>query len=416
MLFAPQKYFSLLSCLFLAACSALPMSGPDYRDISGNAVTTLEAANLPAFNYALVDLNQAVVSNAVDIGPGSFFKSFKTGKGPAPEILVGVGDVVQISIFESKSGGLFIPADSGTRPGNFVTLPTQTVDRKGTLSVPYAGEINAVGRSLPEIEREIESKLARRAIEPQAVVALTEQNSTMVSVVGEVNTAAKLKIRRSGERVLDMISQAGGIKYPGYETYVTLQRGKRKATVYFNSLVAHPDENVFVSPGDTIYVYREPRRFLAFGANGMSSASAAAGLSNQFNFDQERVSLAEGVAKSGGLMDDRANPGQIFLYRLEAREVLGTMGVDLTKFPPNQEAIPTVYRANFRDPASYFYAQQFPMRMRDVLYVSNADSVEVMKFLNFARGITSTVAGVTQDAAATSHGARYLATGHAPGL
>jgi polysaccharide biosynthesis/export protein len=238
----------------------------------------------------------------------------------------------------------------------------------------------------------------------------------MVSIVGEVNTPTKIRVRRGGERVLDMVAQAGGIKYPGYETFVTLQRGRRKATVYFNSLVANPDENIFVSPGDTIYVYREPRRYLAFGANGMSSTAAAAGLSNQFNFDQERVSLAEGVAKAGGLMDDRANPGQIFLYRLEAREALKAMGVDLSKFPGNMDAIPTVYRANFRDPSSYFFAQQFPMRMRDVLYVSNADSVEITKFLTFIRGVTSSVSGMVEDGAAARHGARYIANGTAPGL
>ena len=48
----------------------------------------------------------------------------------------------------------------------------------------------------------------------------------------------------------------------------TLQRGKKKATVYFQKLVREPSNNIYVLPSDTIYVYREPHAFMAFGASG----------------------------------------------------------------------------------------------------------------------------------------------------
>jgi polysaccharide export outer membrane protein len=87
-----------------------------------------------------------------------------------PAICVGVGDAVQVTIFE--------PADVSGRPGNFVTLPAQAIDASGTFPVPFAGDINAGGRSLLEIRREIEAKLAKRAIDPGVEVALIEQKST----------------------------------------------------------------------------------------------------------------------------------------------------------------------------------------------------------------------------------------------
>ncbi len=87
----------------------------------------------------------------------------------APPICVGAGDVVQISVFETAGGG--------GRPGNFVTLPAQVIDSRGMFPVPFAGDIDAVGRPLPEIEREIEDKLAKRAIDPRVEVALIERNS-----------------------------------------------------------------------------------------------------------------------------------------------------------------------------------------------------------------------------------------------
>jgi polysaccharide export outer membrane protein len=164
-------------------------------------------------------------------------------------------------------------------------------------------------------------------------------------------------------------------------------------------LVNNPRENIFVAPGDTIYVYREQQKFVAVGA--LSSVGQTSGLTGQFAFEQERLSLNEAVAKAGGLLDSRANPAQVFLYRAEFREALQRMGVDLSKFAPSQKFIPTVYRANFRDPSSFFFVQAFPMRHKDIIYVANADANEVVKFLSYLRAVTSTVSGVATDAVTT---------------
>ncbi len=206
--------------------------------------------------------------------------------------------------------------------------------------------------------------------------------------------------------MLDVIAKTGALRFPGYELFVTLQRGKQKATIYFPTLVRSPEENIFVAPGDTLYVYREQQKYVAVGALG--GAGQTSGVTGQFAFEQERLSLNEAVAKAGGLLDHRANPGQVFLYRLEYREILEATKVDLKKFPRTQKLIPTVYRANFRDPSSFFFAQGFPMRHKDIIYVSNADSVEVVKFLIYLRTITNTVSGVADDALVTRDAVRAL--------
>ncbi len=408
-------------CLATASCSELPVSGPSdtaiVRDASTVAVRNHQTV---AYQYALVDLDACVVSHVLDIDGGSFFASFGNGKGPAPAIPVGPGDVLQVTVFESKSGGLFIPADSGTRPGNYVTLPPMIVDHNGSVVMPYGGEIRAAGKSVQKIEREIEQRLSDRAVEPKVIVALAEQNASTVAVVGDVNAPRKVRITQNGERILDIIAQAGGPRYPGYETYVTLQRRGRKATIYFNNLVSHPEENIYTLPGDTIYVYREPRRFIALGAVGVAvgvgASSALTGLSSLFTFDQDRLTLAEAIGKAGGLLDDRSNPAQVFLYRFEMRDALVAMGVDLSRFPPRQTAIPTVYRANFRDPSSYFFAQQFPMRNKDVIYASNANAIEVVKFITYANAVTGGIANTAVDAGASRHAITYATTGNAQGF
>jgi polysaccharide biosynthesis/export protein len=393
------RFLALLVSVAAAGCTQLPVDGPNRRSIELGASATLVAdRHSVVLDYALVDINNSVLEFAVNIGPDSFFRTFGTRPGPAPIIRVGVGDVVQVTVFESSAGGLFIPAEAGVRPGNFVTFPTQTVDRTGLITVPFAGEVRASGRSTREIQRDIEAKLQNRAIEPQVIVSIVEQNATQVAVVGDVlNGANKFTIRLNGDRILDMISKSGGLRYPGYEIFVTLQRGNRRVTVYFPNLVNNPQENIFVSPGDVLYVYREQQKFVAVGALG-SSGNGATG---QFAFEQEKLSLNEAIAKAGGLLDTRADARQVFLYRLEDREVLTAMKVNLQRFPRDQKLIPTVYRANFRDPSSFFFAQRFPVRHKDIVYVATADSVEVVKFLNYLRAITSTVSGSATDGAIT---------------
>ncbi len=405
-------------CFAAASCSELPRNGPSEAAIfQGATAVAVRPTESVAYAYALVDLDASVVKHIPDTDGGSLHVSFDNGKGPAPAVLIGAGDVLQLTLFESKSGGLFIPADSGTRPGNYVTLPPMSVGYNGTIAVPYGGDIKVAGKSIQQVEREVEERLADRAIDPKVVVTITEQNASSVSVFGDVNQPRKVRLTQNGERILDVITQAGGPHFPGYETYVTLQRRGRKATIYFNNLIRYPEENIYAAPGDAIYIYHEQRRFVALGAvgvaTGVGSSSALTGLSSLFTFDQDHLTLAEAVGKAGGLLDYMSNPAEVFLYRLEAREALEAIGVDMSCFPPDQKLIPTVYRSNFRDPSSYFFAQQFPMRSKDVLYAANAHAVEVVKFINYATTITGGISTVTLDAAVTRHAAAYIGTGNA---
>src|SRR6185436_14803528 len=103
--------------------------------------------------------------------------AFTDRRGPN-QIRFGIGDVVSVTIFESAAGGLFIPLEAGTRPGNFITLPNQSVDNDGNISVPYAGTVRAQGRTAVEVQRAIVDALKDRALEPQAVVALVDQRAS----------------------------------------------------------------------------------------------------------------------------------------------------------------------------------------------------------------------------------------------
>jgi polysaccharide export outer membrane protein len=334
----------------------------------------LVPASLP---YALIKLSPEVVRVLGRYQPR--LSSAFANQAPPKAFRFGIGDIVSVTIFEAAAGGLFT-SDAGVRAGNFVTIPNQAVDEMGHIAVPYAGEIVAKGRSPVEIQNDIVDRLKSRALEPQVVVSLATQNTSLVSVLGDVKTAGRFVASPSGERILDLVTRAGGPAEQGYDVWVSLERRGHRASVPFGALMYEPANNIYVLPNDVIYLFGMPQTFVSFGA---------AGTQGQHKFDAWRISLAEAVAKQGGLNDGQADPGSVYLYRGETREVARQIGVDVNKF--EGPIIPVIYWVNLRDPSGYFLAQTFDMRNKDVIYTSNAAAVETTKFLTFIRTILATV-------------------------
>ncbi|SEM38085.1 polysaccharide biosynthesis/export family protein, partial [Xaviernesmea oryzae] len=139
-----------VSALALSGCTSTPTAGPTFKRVEAQASVKVSSPNKErraGVDYALVDINKTVLGLLQSVKAADSFKGFGGGRGPAPNLPLGVGDIVQVSIFESQSGGLFVPSDAGSRPGNYVTLPNQTIGKDGAIMVPYAGRIPVAGRS-----------------------------------------------------------------------------------------------------------------------------------------------------------------------------------------------------------------------------------------------------------------------------
>ena len=357
----------------LAGCETLPGTGPSTSQIDPPS-TSPNATQ----NYVLINLEQTSTEILSQYRVTAFAKRFAAPR-PAPNQIVGVGDVLSITLFEAGQGGLF-SSDSGAR----VTL-TQRVDSDGTITVPYAGRIKAGGRSPQAVEKSIVDALEGRAIQPQAIVQITETVQRSFVVNGEVNGPGRFPITAAGDRVLDVLATAGGTKQATYETRVTLQRGSNQGTAIMKDMIDNPPENVYVQPGDRIYVTKDPEVFLAFGAVPRPGP---------IEFGLEKLTLLEAVGKAGGLLDQRSDPGAFFVFRYEPESAVKQMKPD---YDGRYGAkVPTVYRVNLRDPRAYFYAKNFTIRDRDVLYVANSQATELQKFLQII-GSVRAVASVAQD-------------------
>lgn len=367
-----------------SGCSLLPGNGPFSDDIKKDATAGIKSEALLA--YALVDVTSDTIGFLSQPDVVSFKGSFPD-KRPKPTQLVGVGDVLNVSIFEAAPGGLFTPATTaGARPGNFVDLPPQAVDQKGSIYVPYAGEIPAAGRDIPEIQQAVIARLRNRAIEPQVVISLNQQHSSVVSVLGDVNTPGVLAVNSVGERILALIARAGGPKWEAIETYVTLQRDGRRVRVLLSRIVHDPSENIFVRPNDVIFLTRESPTVTALGAIGLNTSL---GVSLDIPFDVETLTLSQAIGKAGGLVDAQSDPAHVYVYRFENRHFLQKLGIDTQRFITDE--VPTIYHVNLRDPSGLFITSAFQMRKKDVMYVANAKVVDYYKLLLLINNTTATV-------------------------
>jgi polysaccharide export outer membrane protein len=361
----------------------LPSNGPLAGQIlaSGQAAPAAPAQATDT-NYAIVDINKASIS-ALDRAPRpSLIRRFGN-KAPVPAQEIGVGDVVSVSIFEAGTG--LFAAGGGVTPtavdgAHSVTLPAQVVDQRGNILVPYAAKpIRAVGRTPMQVAQAIQQALASQASQPQVIVTVPESPSATASVLGDQTGAAMVPLNIKGERLLDVVAQGGGIKSLPAETFITLTRAGSSETVDLPSILKDPAENIYIRPGDTIYVTRHPQTYTALGA--VSS-------SGELPIDQEPFTLAQAVGRAGGLSPNAADASAVFLFRFESRAVFREMQPNSPLLAARQ-AVPVVYRLNFEDPRSYFYAQQFPIRSHDIVYVGTASSVEFLKFLSVVRGAIS---------------------------
>jgi polysaccharide export outer membrane protein len=335
----------------------------------------------------MLEIGPAVVEALARVKPPSFAGDFGDYR-PARQQLIGIGDSVQITLWEAGPGGLFsAPVVDRTSAGSrSATIPDQVVARDQAITVPFAGRIVVAGRTPPEIEAMIVRRLTGKAIDPQALVTVTHNASNTVTVMGEVASGRRVPLGVSGDRLLDVLADAGGARGPAYDLAVVLARQGHVVRVPLQAVLDDPHEDVFLQPSDVVTLVAEPRTFTAAGATARNAVVP---------FETAKLSLEEAIGKAGGVLDERGDPDGIFVLRYEPPAVARALP-DPRPSPEPADATPVVYHLKLRDPNAMFLARRFAMRDKDILYVSNAPLSDVQKVLTLINLlVTPVVTGAT---------------------
>ncbi len=299
---------------------------------------------------------------------------------PGQRARIGAGDVVDVTIWEAPPATLFAAVAADARsaiPGSRATpLPEQVVDRDGNIWVPFVGAVNALGRTSTEVSAEIVRRLTGKANQPDVLVRVVRNASSTVAVVGEVATSIRLPLTPSGERLLDAIAAAGGVRQPVGKVMVQVTRGQQYQALPLDQVIRDPRQNILLKPGDVVTALFQPLSFTSLGATGRNEEIA---------YEGQGITLAQALARAGGLVDTRSDARGVFVFRLEREAALDWPRKPVATTPDGR--VPVVYRFDLKNPNSFFVMQTFAINDKDVLYVSNAPAAEFQKFLNLVLSV-----------------------------
>lgn len=356
----------------LAGCSFMGASGP-----STQAVNRAASKPMAGSDIRVIDVTDDVTRRILgSVESSSFFDVL--GDGLPAGTIIGRGDVLDISIWEAPPAALFGSAGSDTRISAASTsisrgtsLPEQMVDSNGRVIVPFVGAITAAGRTPQDVAQDITSRLIGKAHDPQVIVRLVQNVAANVTVVGDVSNSIRMPLTAKGERLLDAVAAAGGVKQPVGKTTVQITRRGKTASLPLETVIKDPKQNITLQSNDVITALFQPFSFTALGATGANA---------EVPFEGTGLTLAQALGRVAGLKDERADARGVFVFRLENPAALGITPGTLVKMTPDGK-IPVVYRIDLKNPAALFAVQAFPIRDRDLLYVSNAPLADAQKFL-----------------------------------
>lgn len=341
-----------LALVSLSGCATLPKTGPQGHTIIKGATDG---------SYKLVEVDQLgavpVAAQPASLQSLPVHQSNDVGA-------IAPGDVLSVSLYEI---GVRI-FSSGTTPGNENGFEPSAksqqfgpleVTSEGTIRLPYVGVIAVAGKRPGEVEHEIEQRMAGQSEHPQALVRLEGVNGSAVIVGGEVSNPGRFRLSPAHEKLLDVITLAGGYRGSGMsDLVVRVVRDGQISEAPLEGLDYSNGGGMEMAPGDRVEVLRRPRSYSVMGT---------ANRVNRYDLPTRQVSVIEALALAGGPNDNLANPGAVFVFRYEKT----ADGKDL----------PTVYHINMLKPGSYFLAQKFIMENRDVIYVAGAKANEPIKLI-----------------------------------
>ncbi|MBE9531517.1 MAG: polysaccharide export protein [Proteobacteria bacterium] len=177
----------------------------------------------------------------------------QTGAATVSEIILGPGDVLNLTIWQNKDFN-----------GSY------KVDLDGNIFIPLVGPIKASGLSAHTLRSKIISALEKYIVDPQVQLAVTSYRSRKVYVLGEVNKPGIYQMDETLTTIIAALAAAGGFtEDASANSVVHIKEGFDKGDAevlrmdsYLNNDHSHDGhlQNASLSGGDVIYV---PSSFMA---------------------------------------------------------------------------------------------------------------------------------------------------------
>ena len=165
-------------------------------------------------------------------------------KTTSPDYIIGPGDVLQVFVWRNQELSVTVPV----RPD-------------GKISTPLVENMVAVGKTAPQLSRDMEGVLAEYVRQPKVNIIITQAASVSshVNVVGQVTHPAAVPYHE-GMTVMDAILAVGGLSQfaSGNRSKIVRMENGHETTIKVKvaDLVNNGDvsQNLPLKPGDLLVV------------------------------------------------------------------------------------------------------------------------------------------------------------------
>lgn len=158
------------------------------------------------------------------------------------EYRLGLGDRVEVQVWKEPE-----------------LSKVQAVRIDGRISLPLIGDVETVGKSVPELKTELEKRFAAVVSEPAVSVLLAESKSWRYYILGQIRTPGEFAIDYP-MTLLQALARSGGfLEWAKTDSILLLRReGERERIIHFDyPALLQGDklaQNIVIAAGDTIIV------------------------------------------------------------------------------------------------------------------------------------------------------------------
>ena len=224
------------------------------------------------------------------------------------EALLGVGDIVRITVYQNPD----------------LTVDNGRISEVGQINFPLIGNVAIGGLTVGAAEQKI-AKMLRDGgfvLRPQVTIQVGQIRSNVMSILGQVGKPGRYPIETVGAKVSEMIAIAGGVVPGGADvvTLVGIRNGRSiKLDIDMPAILqsGKAELDIPVENGDIVYVDRAPSAYI-YGE-----------VQRPGMFRLERgMTLMQALAAGGGLTPRGTQRG-IKVHRRDATGTVSIIDVDL---------------------------------------------------------------------------------------
>ncbi len=342
----------------LSACAVAPGM---HMNTSATLPVTSGSENVPPTQtqIPIADINVALIENMQEAETQASADQVRQLFGKPGPYTLGVGDVLQITIWDHPELTAAQGAQTQTNEHPYDPAAGFVIDNNGNVQVPYGGSVHLAGLRIDQAQQAVYAALVKAFVKPQVTVRVASYRAKQVYVDGEVHTPGGVPISDTPMTLYEAISGAGGFASTADQSRMTLVRDGVSYRLDLSRMLER-DQNpshLLLKDGDLLKIAsRDDNGVYVMGE--VNKPVTAIPLKNG------KLTLSDALSQAGSLNTSTADAAQLYVIR-------GSQGV-----------APQVFHLDAHSPVSMVLANQFELQPKDVVYVDGNGLVRISRVLN----------------------------------